>query len=106
MQRGLVMTFAASPNSARERAARSEISENALGARNSPGAWATAFPADIWFSASPANKASAKDFFRIAGNLHQAAEIKRLRRAKVAECPSRALQANARGRWKISSATN
>ena len=53
---------------ARERP-RSGILENALGRRNSSDDWATAVPADIWFSASPANKASAKFFFRITGNL-------------------------------------
>jgi hypothetical protein len=53
MQRGLVITFAAS-NNARERAARSEISENALGGRSSPGAWAAAAPS-IGVTAKPAN---------------------------------------------------
>jgi hypothetical protein len=67
--RGLMITFAASPESARDRAPRSGILENALGRRNSSDDWATAVPADIWFSASPANKASAKFFFRITGNL-------------------------------------
>jgi hypothetical protein len=49
------MTFVASPNNARERVARSEISENALGGRSSPGAWAAASPS-IGIAPKPTNK--------------------------------------------------
>jgi hypothetical protein len=66
MQRGPVMTFAASENSARERAARSATPENALGGRNSTGAWDAACPTNIWVAARPDNNASAIEFFRIA----------------------------------------
>src|SRR5436190_2554302 len=68
MHRGLVRTFATSPNRARERAARSAISENAVGERNSPPVCAAILSPNTRIAAKPADDTSAIAFLRIAAN--------------------------------------
>jgi hypothetical protein len=74
MQRGPVMTFAASENSARERAARSATPENAPGGRNSSGPGRRMSDEHLGW---PDNNASAIECFRIADTFSQTPEIKR-----------------------------
>src|SRR5579864_3654395 len=82
MQRGLVITLAASEKSAFERSARSGMLENAVGDCNSLSLWASAFSPPISPAAMPAASVSANET-RIAVFLLLVLSLSRPRKMKL-----------------------